>query len=161
LAWGAVASEPGWLEYHGEAGFFALYPKGWTVLEKVAGRLDIVSPGKRAEGVIIAPGQSNIVVVEIENPGGKDFDSMLVNPGEMIKRKEIPIDGSNKNGCGNVYEIDELIEVVPGYNQVKQNYFCRINNRVFDVYILNWEDDYNIHLNEGVVIRLVQSLKVR
>jgi hypothetical protein len=155
----SFASEA-WRHFEGRGSFRALYPGDWSVIQKTPDRLDIVSPGQRAEGVIIAKGQSNIIVNEVHSPGTKPLSELLPARDQTIDDRVLDLKQRGGDRCHEVEIVGRLVEIIPDHPERETSLMCRIGTRVFQVTLMNWEEDARNNLHVDVATAVVRSMRV-
>jgi hypothetical protein len=156
----ASSASESWSHYEGRSSFTVLYPRDWSVIQKTPDRLDIVSPGKRAEGVVIAKGQSNILVNEVPSPGTKPLREVLPARDQTIDDRVLDLKQRGGDRCHEVEIVRRLVETIPEHPERETSLLCRIGKRVFQVTLLNWEEDGRNNLHVDVATTMVRSMRV-
>jgi hypothetical protein len=159
----AARGQGGWKAFTSSSGFSVAYPGTWRRIGGSTDRLDILSSSAFAEGVVIAQGEAEIIVVEIRDSTGASL-SALIDRGysrddSILSRRDVPGTGISRR-CAVLTEVVSTEEVGPGARERDTVLYCRLNGRTFATTLRHWPGDERHAEYERTALRVARSLRL-
>ena len=124
-------------------GFSVERPAGWSQATRSDGAIEMLSPGRGAEGVVIARRQADILVSAVDlAPGRTLADAIAADVGDdrVVRRGAISATAA-PGGCHALQAVDTLDEVGPGADEHLTLLYCQVGSRAWRVILRCWQAD--------------------
>jgi hypothetical protein len=155
--------------FSSDAGFEAYYPQPWAQVGTDNGlgpsrtRLEIVSSLPRVQGVVIGPGQAELIVDRIDDPQAAERVAELERP--MGKYGAILADRlltsrARSGGCERLREIVVRALNPPSPPEIDHHFLCGINDARFMTTVRYWEGDPRSHEFRRAGIEVARSISL-
>lgn len=161
----APAGTESWPRFTSSTGFSVAYPSGWHRIGVSTDRLQILSSGGGAEGVIIRRGQALITVIAVGRAG--DLQGAVARENRfatVISRRRITVSGTL--GPGPICEITSRSPAVPPGDtlrmvpdEISTEFFRPLGSQIIAVRVLNWAGDRHQREYQAVGAAMAASLR--
>lgn len=158
-----VQGQREWKRFTSPTGFSVTYPSSWRRTGVSTDRLDILSSADFAPGVVIARGEAEIVVTELQDSKGTSLSQLIdrYTRGEsVLSRREVPGESADSRGCRTLTEIVFTFAVGPGVYEIDTIFYCELQGRKFSTASRNWTGDRRQAEYQRVALRVARSLRV-
>jgi len=140
-----------------------MYPAAWRRSGISIDRLDILSSTAFAEGVRIARGEAEIMVIELPDSEAASLREVIERrSGEdsVLARRDLPGTVANSRGCRTLTEIVSRSEVAPGTYEIDTVFYCEVQGRKFATTLRHWPEDKRQAEYHRISLRVARSLRV-
>ena len=130
-----------WTTFVSSSGYAVSYPGAWHRIGTSPDRLDIVSSTQHAEGVVIAPGEAEIVVLERTPAAGAAVSDVIARDvlgDSVLSRRELPHRG---RPCDVLTEVVSRSQVGPDTYERDTEFYCALAGHIFTTTLRSWPDD--------------------
>lgn len=156
----AIVSNRDWTVVSLDRGISLRYPSSWWPSSISKERVDIMSSKGGAEGVRIRHGQAEIIAAIVHVASKTSLDQLISQSvRDQILVSQDNLAASARNGCGYLEKVVSLDELGPGFFVVNTAYFCELDKVGLVVTLRNWQGDKRQAEYEGIVLRLVRSVR--
>lgn len=166
----AVSSSSALKRFDSPAKFSVRYPAPWFRIGTLGERLSLLSSEGGAEGIVIKPGQAEIVVTAAQVPPAATLTEVIEHYSEgasILSRIDIRNAGAGKQGCSELKEVVSEEHAVPPTDTpipspyiINTDLFCEAGGHNFVTLLRNWKGDKRQGQYQRVALNIMRSLRV-
>ena len=171
-----AASRKSWAEFHSSEDFSVLYPKTWIQIGALNGlgvskkQLQIVSSRGGTQGIVIRPGQGEIIVEAIRGQRSETLDTVVshyIQGTSIISREVFHVSSKNPFGCQTIISVVSKESIIPAVDSpthvpsvVYTQLFCQADQRKIVTILKNFEGDKQQAEWQAIALQMMTSVKM-